>query len=940
MQLRNSIIPPARYDEEDHSSRHLPEISSRAWKVMQPQYPLLLKSGLVEPSAKAKPSPAVFPSKSLTGTSGVPQGSQNEIVGGKSNGHVYDSEKRVSSPAQDSFPASDTPSEDTQLDENISEMQTSPLRHDVSSATSVVGWNMLDEGLQLYIFNSLRHQHKHTDVVARMLGLSTADLEDLLYLRNQRTIHPLSTDQLWQHCLTMSEGNNGFVDPQVLKQYMPYFSFAQSFESASTYQRKLAKTYLGRRGIEGPWVDALLEHESGIWNRPAGRNVVFEQSQSGIDEGYASGTQSPTGDQEISWQTALRNVQIHESHDIQGTADHLRSEYFPTSTRNDLLGKGTTALNAFEYWLIYGQFDSELHDVQPSIELSTNGVPNTPRVELDPVLYFLRTLFEESTSTLMHPQQRMKQCQHTPFYTYAITRILAQMQLIKKEVRGTPLTREEKLQMLEAAKARCLTNLLRDIHARLVPIDTPVSHPVPSSPVSADSSTLVDQDAMSVETGKSSQSSSRSISPVGPLKEQTPLEKPDVHTIEHEDARSLDLSNLPQRHNKDRSDTLSTDATLPVLADWVTYSRKQVVTDHHAGTTDTDVPGLWQHGTRSPSTESYHTARDEDNDVTMVDLPQALLSVGRKSPSPPPWSPISDINVELERARPDSAASEIPKENSTPTSLVGLGLSLRCSTPWLSAKTGQTNPLLPSTRKSRGSSGDEETAQTSDSTTVMKGPAAATQDQQQGSEAPAPEEPRVADICNSKDWSTDTKNVAKYLPTITNDLEVSAVPATAAASFPLEATQHTAPTQQSMTLLPTNTTPFSGTSSMKTPVKQRAFPTFDIVQTPSIRPSVPAGSPVPKTKKARERATKPAKDEPRPIASKPTPALMSKFLDEPKSPTKNIRRDKGQKRGPHMTKKRKAEAAAKAEEEAAAAKKINTGAVQNGPAPTSRQQEQ
>lgn len=905
---------------------------------MQPQYPLLLKSGLVEPSAK--PSPAAFPSRSLTGAPGVPQGRQNQVMDENSNDHVYDSENRVSSPTQDSFPTSDTPSEDTQLDRNISEMQTSPPRHDVFSPTSVVGWNMLDEGLQLYIFNSLRHQHKHTDVVARMLGLSTADLEDLLYLRNQRTIHPLNTDQLWQHCLRLSEGNNGSVDPQILQQYMPYFAFAESFESASTYQRKLAKTYLGQRGVEGPWVDGLLKHESGIWNRAAGRRAAPGKSEVDLDEGYVSGTQGPTSGDVVWWRTALQGMQIHKSHDLDKTAAHFRSPYLPTGVRDELLSKPISAISDFEYWLMYGQLASELDDVQPSVEAPSDGTQNLRRYQQNHVLYFLSKLFIDHAAVLVRSQQGRRENQVPSLYIYAVTRMLAQIQHVKEEVKDMPLAREEKLFMLEAAKARCLTNLFRDINARLVPIDEPVAQPIPSSPVSADSSTLVDQDAMSIETGESSQSSSRSISPIGPRQQQSFPEKSDVPTTGHESGTYLEFPILPQQHNKDRSDTLSTDATLPVLTDCVTYHRKQVVTDDHAGATHTDVPGLWQHGNRSPSTESYHTARDEDNDVTMVDLPRISLSVGRKSPSPPPWSPISDINIEPEPARLDAAASESQQENSTSSALVGLGLSLPRNTPWLSARMAQKIPPNSTGHQSAGPLGNEETEAISNSAAVARELAAASQNQQLVKEAQTAQGPRIADTRNSHDAPVDHEDVVKHVPAINNNTEVLAAPAAAAASVAPESKQHAEPTQQSVTSLPTITTPVSVTSPTKTPVKQRAFPTFDIVQTPSNRPSVPAGSPVPKTKKARERATKPAKDEPRPIASKPTPALMSKFLDEPKSPTKNIRRDKGQKRGPYMTKKRKAEAAAKAEEEAAAAKKINTGAVQNGPAPTSRQQEQ
>lgn len=634
--------------------------------------------------SSSRPSPAAFPSKSHQSSLRDAQEEQYQSSGEGQQVDIDENAERVSPSAQENPATTNMPSEDSYLnfDENDGSMQTSPLRTGRPSSTTPIRWSMLDEGLQVYIFDSLQSQYKHTDVVARMLSLDTAGLRDLLYLRNHRATHPLGTDQLWEHCLSLTEGDKGYVDPQILKQYMVYFTFAESFETASVYQRRLAKAFLNQCEINGPWVDALLRDQSGIWNRPEGNSAVLGQIRIGVDgeEGVRE-TQNSTERDEIWWQATLQDVRMHESHDLHRMAPHFKSPYFPACVRDELLSKTVSALNPCEYWLMYAHSDRELDDLQQFVDAFLGKALDPQKCQLHPVLYFLRTLLTDRANPLGLHQRSMEFPKLTPLYTYATARVLIQLRLIRKEIERMPSAPGHKLRMLEAAGARCTSNLLRDIDGR-VPhhvASTPQSRS--SSPTSRESSTLVDDGATPTTAGKGNDPESRATTPAEPSSQLVDA-KPDAQ--ERSPPMGIGLS---QRSDKLRSDTSLTTATLP-MPELIQYRRKpadSTVEFHH-----TDVVGLRGGPYRSHSVSSFHTARDEDEDVVMTSPPRYSKPSNSKSPVAPPWSPISDV---------DFSSTTLHHATATPDKQEEIGLTLPRSTPWLSTRA--TTSLAPVTNEKR-----------------------------------------------------------------------------------------------------------------------------------------------------------------------------------------------------------------------------------------------
>lgn len=671
MWLRNFTTRPTQLDKENHPGHSLSNLSSSSSKLAQPRYPASLDSIL---DSSPGPSPAAFPSKTLqrppleaheerNRSSGEVQQAENDESGG--------SVGRVSSLVQEDHSRTNIPSEDNafNLDEDDSAMHTSPLRIGKPSFNNPVRWSMLDEGLQLYIFDSLQSQYKHTKVVAGMLGLSTSELRDLLYLRNHRASHPLSTDQLWEHCVTLSGGQKGYVDPQILNQYMAYFTFAEAFETASIYQKRLTKAFLSQCEINGPWVDALLEDQSGVWNRPEGNSAVLSQLHTDFSGGDAHWESQTSINGDEVWQgTALQGMQIHESHDLDRIAPHIKSPYFPRSLRSELLSRAVSALDPCEYWLVYAQLDSQLGDALPSIDTTSAKVMSTRERRSHPVLYFLMSLLADQANPPALSQKNMEPFQLTPLYMYATARTLLQLRLVREKIEGMPSTAGDRLRMLEAARARCTANLLRDIEGKVPRYVTLTPQPQlgSSSPTSAESTTLVDDGATPTTAGEGSEPESRVTSPV--LSQQ-------INAKSHIQGRSPPLEiDFAQRNDKPPHDVLSPCAASPdsKLPEHRPQPAGSIVEVCHTNVTD-----RWKDRDRSPSVCSFHAARNGDHDVVMTTPPRHSNSLNSKSPVAPSWSPISDVGT---------ASTTLHQATVGFDKQEGIGTKLPRGAPWLSGK--------------------------------------------------------------------------------------------------------------------------------------------------------------------------------------------------------------------------------------------------------------
>ncbi|KAK5087393.1 hypothetical protein LTR70_000281 [Exophiala xenobiotica] len=634
--------------------------------------------------SSSRPLPAAFPSKSHRRFPREAQEEEYQSSGERQQVGNDGNSERVSPSAQENRPTTNIPSEASYLnfDENNDSMQTSPLRAGRRLPLTPVRWSILDEGLQMYIFDSLQSQYKHTDVVARMLGLDTAELRDLLYLRNHRATHPFGTDQLWEHCLSLTEGDKGYVDPWILNQYMPYFTFAESFETASIYQRRLAKAFLNQCEINGPWVDALLQDQSGIWNRPEGNSAVLGQLRTGVDdEDGVRETPNSTDADEVSWQTTLQDVRVHESHDLDRMAPHFKSPYFPACVRDELLKKTVSVFDPCDYWLMYAQSDVELGDLRQFVGAFSGKALDSQKRQLHPVLYFLKTLVADRANQLGLHQKSMEFAKLTALYTYATARVLIQLRLIRKEIERMPTTPDDKLRMLEAAGSRCTSSLLRDIDGRVPPhaVFTPQSRS--RSPTSSGSSTLVDDGATPTTVRKGNVPESRATTPSEPSSQ---FVEPKPHAQERFPPMGVGIS---QRSDKLRSDMLLTTTTLP-MSKHIQYHPKPA--DGTAEFDYTDVAGLRGGPYRSPSVSSFHTARDEDEDVVMTAPPRYSKQPNSKSPVPPPWSPISDVEFSSTTLHDATATSDKQEE---------IGQTLPRTTPWLSTRA--TTSLAPVTDEKR-----------------------------------------------------------------------------------------------------------------------------------------------------------------------------------------------------------------------------------------------
>lgn len=201
-------------------------------------------------------------------------------------------------------------------------------------------WNSLKPDLQLYIYDYLIEQFRYPEFVGEVLGISTTAVRRIAILKEETTLSPANTEELWNQCLSESNRIGHFVKPETLQKYVEYFAFASVFEQhASIYERHKAVAFLRRRQISGDFVTALdPDYDS--------KASLFNSTQ------LRMGRREEYNDSE--WAELVSMIEVDPKHDPYATAPYFRSRYFPALLRTLLLVESPDDACAFHQWLVYG----------------------------------------------------------------------------------------------------------------------------------------------------------------------------------------------------------------------------------------------------------------------------------------------------------------------------------------------------------------------------------------------------------------------------------------------------------------------------------------------------------------------------------------------------------------------------------------------------------
>lgn len=268
---------------------------------------------------------------------------------------------------------------------------------------------MLEQGLQSYIFGYLILELKDLIRVAEILRLLDHELINLLHVLDMQKRHPLTVDQLYSYCLALSEGSGGFIDPEILKQYMAYFEFASNFDTATKNQRILAYRYLQQCGIRGDFVDALIQHQDDLW----------------------------TGQGQIP-------IPIHPSHQAEALRELVYSRYLPPTIRRALLTKPKEEFSPLEAWVFHYD-DAIPSEVDASNAASTKTEPDAVENETLPqyVMKGLRRLrgrFLETEGRCSHGSRDAMD----GYLLHLMVAATAQTQLLRAKLNKFPFSRSER----------------------------------------------------------------------------------------------------------------------------------------------------------------------------------------------------------------------------------------------------------------------------------------------------------------------------------------------------------------------------------------------------------------------------------------------------------------------------------------------------------------
>lgn len=250
-----------RYDDEAYSRETSPDLTSISQIDFGPMRPHIVP---YNPNVKA----AAFPSKSLTQPLQLP-----------SRQHWSTLIKKEEEEDQQSIREHNNHSSRVNDDDD-----TADERHDdnsyivevTSEDNTPATWSALRPGIQIYIFDSLLLQARYPGIVAKILGLTTSELQATLKLRNDRLIQPESTQMIWDRCRMKSIDTGcalagyDYIKPEILAKNMDKLIFAEQFKNTTEAQKRLAVRFLRSRGIQGRVVDALDDSaEDAVVQRPS-----------------------------------------------------------------------------------------------------------------------------------------------------------------------------------------------------------------------------------------------------------------------------------------------------------------------------------------------------------------------------------------------------------------------------------------------------------------------------------------------------------------------------------------------------------------------------------------------------------------------------------------------------------------------------------------------
>lgn len=652
MRLRTVINRPARFGEEDYSRASFGYSPySKAAKSTAPSFPELLSR--VAAVAGRPLSPAAFPSLPLNCNTckeaeleaGIPietnlSSTQQQLPTLQQNGG--DSSDQ-SEGLRDEYP------ESTQIGDagtsrnsfpnmNITdEMRTSPIQPPSDLVkVPAVSWSGIEPGLQLYIFESLLGQFQYPEIVGEVLGLNSRELRGLMQVKNERDLQPETTEDLWDYCCWLGGNTKGYIKPHILQRYIDYFAYAARFENASLLQRQVAVAFLKQRNIEAGFVDALLPRENSMWVRPD------PTSQEWHIMATVSSMNAQSEDDKERWAAIISNTLIHESHDVDMVAAHFKCSYFPSGTRIHLLGTPLGELDPFERWLLYGSTFPTQVESNRVTETSKSETSETERVK-DPLLRSLSTLFYNWDGGFDFEDPRLvERQQETHAFLCALTRAKHQSGVFRRKIEEMHLTSREKQYVLEAAR-KYAKAMLTDHSSVVVPM-SPDDRSISASRLDAQheqANATLSADIAEISGSRVTQGYPHSATP-------EPHESWDS-SLENE-------FGIGGPVEKPRSLTLSTDATLPLIIPPIKNRQ------HHRSKGETLE--RWQdedvaRHNQPLSEEPYHTAPEVDDDRSNIATSRHSL---RRSPSPPPWSPISDSDSDdaVSQSRPNRAQSVNP----------------------------------------------------------------------------------------------------------------------------------------------------------------------------------------------------------------------------------------------------------------------------------------
>lgn len=647
-----------------------------------PAYPELLVESL--PNETEKLRPAAFPSLSLKRQRGsTEQGIQRNGSGNAEHSEEsqplvhFRSQPDLADRKETSFQSWTTIEnlEDPEMvhdevprQENLVEntqiypARPSPGSSDMPTDQSVP-WNKIDPCLQLYIFDSLLQQFQQPEFVGEVLGIDTGDLRRLVALKHERDLRPETVDELWDYCRWLGNGEKMFVEPEVLQAYIDYFAYVSQFENASITQRHTAIAFLRQRSIEGAFVDALLPKRPGIWTRPEYKKqrqlyTTTQFESSAYDDG-------------AEWVLMLSKISVHKSHKLEIVADHFKSSYFPQRIRNNFLTNSADDLDAFNKWLMYGTLLPTTMTAKAISEYIARISPKSTAA-MDPILHSLSTMFEHWGKKGADIETFVDHSGKIHLMLYTITRAMCQSRLLRQKLKQMPLNPQQRNAILKAARKHAdmvLHEKLKFLMSEAIQNSTSESW----TPTDGHS----DQSTTSIETHKSLRipaSNDSQIDAVVSSRLHAGKISSSAATVE-EDGRGFRTSQHANHKSK-----------VARLKDPEFSSTKQVSKHIESITSLTSGEGQSQrleidHGDRDPSEDSFYTALDHESDA---DINTKLQQLVGRSPSPPPWSPLTEAGEDTQNV--DSLPDQVRVRAAIqPDALHIQDFALRRATPWKSS---------------------------------------------------------------------------------------------------------------------------------------------------------------------------------------------------------------------------------------------------------------